>query len=78
MNVILNAARTQASLKGATLYVFGLPVCSNCAKGIVQSGISRVVIPYYTEIPERWTEEWELTTALFEECGIEIIFVDFK
>lgn len=40
MNVIYNATYNGISLDGATLYVYGLPVCSECAKGIIQTGIS--------------------------------------
>ena len=36
MNVIYNATYNGVSLDGATLYVTGLPVCSDCAKGIIQ------------------------------------------
>ena len=44
MNVIYNATYNGVSLDGSTLYVSGLPVCSDCAKGIIQVGISRVVM----------------------------------
>ena len=45
MNVIYNATYNGVSLDGATLYVWGLPVCSECAKGVIQTGIRRVVMP---------------------------------
>lgn len=35
-NVIYNATYNGVSLDGATLYVWGLPVCNECAKGIIQ------------------------------------------
>ena len=35
MNTIFNASYNGVSLDGATLYVHGLPCCSDCAKGIV-------------------------------------------
>ena len=44
MNVIYNATYNGVSLDGATLYVTGLPVCSDCAKGVIQVGIKRVVM----------------------------------
>ena len=44
MNVIYNATYNGVSLDGSTIYVSGLPVCSDCAKGIIQVGIKRVVM----------------------------------
>ena len=37
MNLIYNATRSGISLEGSHLYVWGLPVCSECAKGIIQT-----------------------------------------
>ena len=44
MNCIFNAGKNGMSLKGSTMYVYGLPVCHECAKGIIQTGVERVVI----------------------------------
>ena len=73
MNCIYNGSYTGVSLAGSTLYVWGLPVCSECAKGIIQAGISRVVIPerFTRNIPEKWKESWALTLELFSESGVE-------
>ena len=75
MNVIYNATYNGVSLDGATLYVWGLPVCSDCAKGIIQTGIERVVMPMQ-EIPEHWVESWTLTQLLFNEANIKWEFID--
>ena len=45
MNCIYNATYNGVSLQGATIYISGLPVCSECAKGLIQVGIQRVVYP---------------------------------
>ena len=45
MNVIYNASYNGVSLDGAMLFVWGLPVCSECAKGIIQVGIQHIVMP---------------------------------
>jgi len=71
MNAIYNASWYGLSLNGATLYVYGLPVCSECAKGIIQAGIKRVVLPKPTVDFERWRESWEFTTMMFEESGVK-------
>ena len=70
MNAIYNAAENGISLKGSTMYIYGLPVCSECAKGIIQVGVERVVA-FSKETPERWIESITKTTELFEEAGIE-------
>ena len=69
MNAIFNATYNGVSLDGATMYVYGLPVCSECAKGLIQVGIKRVVIN--GKIEDRWLKSWNLTKQLFEEAGVE-------
>lgn len=70
MNVIYNATYNGVSLNGATLYVHGLPVCSDCAKGIIQVGIKKVVMREQ-EIPEMWKDSWQKTKEMFNEAGIK-------
>lgn len=74
MNVIYNASHSGVSLDGADLYVFGLPVCSECAKGIIQVGIKKVFICVEDEIPSIWVDSWERTRSMFEEAGVEYFF----
>jgi dCMP deaminase len=69
MNAIYNAIQHGVSLNGATLYAVGLPICSECAKGIIQVGIKRVVIPKQ-DIPTHWQESCEFTKKLFGETGV--------
>ena len=45
MNALMNALYNGVSVKGCTLYVYGLPVCPACTKCVIQAGIKRVVIP---------------------------------
>lgn len=71
MNVIYNASFNGVSLQGSSLYVYGLPVCSTCAKGIIQVGITEVFIRTEKEIPEVWVQEWESTKEMFLEAGVE-------
>lgn len=76
MNCILNAAYLgSASLRGALLYVHGLPVCHQCAKGVIQAGIKRVVMPGGQKVPGSWEESWSLTEQLFTEAGITWSFI---
>lgn len=78
MNVIYNASYSGVSLAESTLYIYGLPVCSECAKGIIQVGISKIVIPKYNDILPRWKESWELSKELFNEAGVEILEVEYE
>ena len=72
MNAIYNATYSGTSLDGATLYVYGLPICSECAKGIIQVGIKKVVIEK-SKAPERWNASVQRAQAMFDEAGVELI-----
>ena len=69
MNAIYNAAENGVSLKDATIYVIGLPICHDCAKGLIQAGISRVVTPEQ-KIPENWQESISSSISMFKEAGV--------
>lgn len=75
MNVIFNASLNGVSLNGADLYVYGLPICNECAKGIIQVGIKRVYILVDGEVPPVWVESWNNTRSMFIEAGIEFEWV---
>lgn len=73
-NLIYNATYNGVSLDGSTLYVTGLPVCSECAKGVIQVGIKRVVMPHLDDM-KTWKESWDLTVCMFREAGVMWDFV---
>lgn len=76
MNVIYNACANGVSLQGSHLYVTGLPVCSECAKGIIQVGVAKVFIRA-KNVPPTWQESFNLTMSMFEEAGVEVeIYAD--
>jgi len=72
MNAIYNATYSGTSLDGATLYVYGLPICSECAKGIIQVGIKKVVVEKSKEL-DNWNESVQLSKAMFDEANVELI-----
>ena len=72
MNAIYNATYSGTSLDGATLYVYGLPICSECAKGIIQVGIKKVVVEKSKEL-DNWNESIQLSKKMFDEAGVELI-----
>jgi dCMP deaminase len=71
MNVIFNATFNGVSLDGASLYVYGLPVCSECAKGIIQVGVKRIVILTDDVVPDIWTNSFKITSEMLSEAGVE-------
>lgn len=80
MNCIYNATLNGVSLNGAILYTYGLPICSECSKGIIQVGIKRVIV--YTpeinkiDIPDTWKQSGELAKQMFNEAGVEYNWYD--
>lgn len=80
MNAILAALYNGVSVKGATLYVWGLPVCADCTKSVIQAGIRRIVMTYPEYAPEKWQKQWnELSKPMIEEVGnISITYVNQK
>ena len=69
MNAIFNAAENGVSLRDATIYTVGLPVCHDCAKGLIQVGIKRVVTPKINT-PDHWKASIALTEEMFREADI--------
>ena len=67
MYAIYNASLTGVSLKGSTLYVYGLPICNECAKGIIQVGIRKVIATR----PKIYNSEWDKSNKLAEELFSE-------
>jgi dCMP deaminase len=72
MNCIYNATLNGVSLDKADLYVFGLPVCSECAKGVIQVGIKRVIMCHPATIDERWRDSFADTEQMFSEAGLSV------
>lgn len=70
-NAILTA---QESLHSCTIYTSPLYPCNECAKMIIQSGITRVV----TRKPEneRWNDSNSIAAIMFEEAGISVDYID--
>lgn len=75
MNLIYNATYNGVSLHDSTVYVTGLPVCSECAKGLIQVGVDQVIMPESLDIPENWNESFKFTEELFEEAGVRWMFI---
>ena len=72
MNLIYNATFNGISLDGSTVYIYGLPLCSECAKGLIQVGVKRIVMSRDSleSADDKWLESFELTMQLLNESGI--------
>ena len=75
MNCIYNAAENGISLRDSTLYIYGLPVCGDCALGIIQAGVSRVV-SISEGTPDRWIAAVGKTNEIFKVAGVEYEFTE--
>ena len=74
-NAIMHAARIGVSLKGSTAYVTW-PPCSRCARSLIQAGIKEVVYSSKEEIPERWVEDFNISTNMLREAGVNVRSID--
>ncbi len=81
-NAIYNAVRNRKSLFGHSLYITWVP-CMDCARAIVQCGISHVYIhktgqdAYNNGKSNAWSESQKRSIELFKEVGIEVEFLEF-
>jgi dCMP deaminase len=76
MNAIYNATLNGVKCHGSSLYVWGLPICSECAKGIIQVGIKHVYIPNESfGVNPMWDEAFEFSKSMFEESGVGVTYV---
>ena len=72
-NMIYNATLSGISLNGSHIYVYGLPVCSECAKGLIQVGVKKVFIQESSILKnEFWHDSWKASKLMFLECGVEV------
>ncbi len=79
-NAIYNAARRGTVLKGCKLYVPWRP-CTDCARGIIQTGISEVIIHqngqdfYDKHTDGKWIASYKRVTDMFLEASVKVRFV---
>ena len=78
-NAIYNAARIGTPLKGCTLYLNFAPVpCFDCSRGVIQSGITRVIGPNipFTGKGNFWEESLSVGAEMMLEAGIELFIYE--
>ena len=73
MNALMNALYAGVSLKDSTLYVYGLPICSDCTKLVIQAGVKRVVISSDKSVKGDWQKVWEeKSLPMFKEANVRV------
>jgi dCMP deaminase len=76
-NVIYEAARLGVSIQGCTMYVPWF-ACADCARGIIQSGITKVVghKQMMDGTPDHWKESIKAAFEMLDEAGIQTELLD--
>jgi dCMP deaminase len=67
-NAIYNAARIGVSLLDSTAYVTG-PPCCDCARGLIQSGVS-LIVHKDIQMDPRWAESLERAREMIKEAHV--------
>lgn len=70
-NAIYHAARHGVSLKDCRIYVTLFP-CADCARAIIQSGITKIIAPEPDTTHEIWGEHFKAAIEMMEEAKIKI------
>ena len=65
---------------GATLFVWGKPICARCAGPIIQAGIKRIVALSPNAVPSdsKWHKTGLYAYDMFNEAGIQVDFFEVK
>ncbi|MCA0944524.1 hypothetical protein LCM08_06345 [Salipiger pacificus] len=71
-NAVANAASHGAKLDGTTCVATHFP-CSSCARSLVNAGVKRVVTGGGATAMD--ASEFEVARTMFEEAGVEIVFL---
>ncbi len=77
MNCVAFAARNGVCLAGATMYIWPLMTCSNCAAVLIQADITKIVVPDFVE-PIRWQESFDTAREMFIEAGVAVHRIPMK
>lgn len=78
-NAFYNATRTGVSLNGCTMYVNFEPIaCTDCARGIIQTGIIRIVGPRikFPGKGEQWEEDYKIANKMLQYVNIEQVWIE--
>jgi dCMP deaminase len=76
-NAIYNAARIGVSTLGTTMYMTCGMSCSDCARAIINSGVSKIVLRKGKGAKgNKWNESAERSMKMFEEADVIVEYYD--
>ena len=76
-NAIYNAARIGVSTLGTTMYMTCGMSCSDCARAIINSGVSKIVLRKGKGAKgNKWNESSVRSMKMFEEAGVIVEYYD--
>lgn len=78
VNAILNALYNGAKVKNCSIFVHGLPVCHECAKVIIQSGIKNVVFNTPLNTRSTWYTSNILALKMFIESNVKVFYLNIN
>lgn len=72
-NAIYNATLIGVPLKGCRMYTNGIP-CADCARGVIQSGISEIVVDenWNNDNSEKWADSLRSAVEMLKEKGVAV------
>jgi dCMP deaminase len=81
-NCLYAAARNGISCEGCVMLTTHFP-CADCARGIIQSGISEVFVDAASinensEFYSKWRNQIEISREMMSECGVKIHIVSIE
>ena len=76
-NAFYHAAYEGISLRDGTIYVTLFP-CADCARGIIQCGIDRVVAPRPNFDHHQYGESFKVSVEMLDEAGVKVEYVETK
>lgn len=77
-NAIYNAARIGVSTKGTTMYLSHWFPCADCARGIINAGITTIYCdrPGDSTIPSIYPESIKRSKEMLLEADVKIVYYD--
>ena len=70
----LGQAFANASVDGASVYVWPLLPCAQCAATLIQAGVAEVIAPAAdAERAKRWAAQIILARTMFAEAGVGVV-----
>lgn len=78
-NAIYCGARFGIATDGTTMYTQSIP-CTDCARGVINAGIGKIVVHKQTEdlfnTHPQWVEDCLLSREMLTEAGVKIIILN--